>query len=818
MQIQHKHTFAPLDLALENVGRPVFLINEHAQIVYANKIACQTLGFSETELYSLYINDIEPASPMQIWADSLSKIKLSKFKSIESYYITKRKKLLPVEVHSYYFEYQHHDYMLNFVRDISNRDSLKEQLKTSEAKFRTLVEHSPDVIIRYDKNCNRVFINGAYERAFGISADMALGKKPSEAWGKSSMSGVEFEEILHEVMQTGETIEVELEWFDGNENYMAQALRMTPERDGNDVIISVLTYSRDITERNRLRNKLSKNEEAFRTLVEHSPDNITRYDTECHRTYINPKAVKELAVEMDFLLGKTPTEHPGDALSIKLQQKITEVVNTGLYLDFEFLSQDDKTCTHMRMTPEFDTKGNVAHVLAIGRDITEIDQYRQQIHQQAFFDSLTNLPNRALLLDRIKQVATDANRYEYQFGLMLLDLDQFKEINDALGHSIGDLLLCEVAKRLQQCLREYDTVARLGGDEFAILISKVSNSLILSNVADTILKSLVAPFVIEDKELFVSASIGIAIYSGTGTEIDALFKHADSAMYFAKKQGRNNYQFYDTELTTLANKRRMLETALRKAKKNNELELYYQAQIDMPLNKLIGAEALLRWNHPELGLVMPDKFITILEESGLINEVGEWVLHTACKQAVIWNKLHIKNNSQAKPFVVAVNLSTRQFIRNDLAGQIKQILQQTGCQAAWIKLEITESLLLEDNNNVTNILDALSTMGLSISIDDFGTGYSALGYLNRFPVNQIKLDRSFISDTPNNIQKSALVKAMLSIAKALNLDVVAEGVETSENLSYLVSEGCRTGQGYLFCKPMPVDQFDQYIIESNRNN
>jgi diguanylate cyclase (GGDEF)-like protein/PAS domain S-box-containing protein len=811
MYIQDKEKFAPLEIALENVGRPIFLFDKNAQFLYANNKARLALGYNKTELMRLHLDDVDPDYPAHIWSSLVDELKIKQHSLIESQYRAKDGRLFPAEINSYHFVYQHDDYVLAFVRDISNRDSLKEQLRLSETKFRTLVEHSPDVIVRYDKHCKRVFINGAYERAFGLSADSALGKLPSEAWGKSSMPAEEFEAKLRYVMATGEDMEVELEWRDVNNNYMAQALYMTPERDDYGVINSVLTFSRNITERNLLQQKLSKNEEAFRTLVEHSPDSIIRFDTQCRRTYVSPKALKELDCDLDFLLGKTPTEFPDDASAILIEQKVKEVLKTGKYLDFELLNPDNKICTHMRMTPEFDAKKNVTHVLAIGRDITEIDLYRKQIHQQAFFDNLTALPNRALLLDRIAQVAADASRHQFQFGLMILDLDHFKEINDTLGHNIGDLLLCEVAKRLRECVRPYDTVARLGGDEFAILITQIPNSQVLSKIAQIILKNLVLPFVIDNKELFVSISIGIAVYPMNSDEIDGLFKYADSAMYSAKKQGRNNFQFYDKELTLSANKRRLLEVALRKAKQKGELEIYYQPQIDMPLNILIGAEALLRWNHPELGLVTPDKFIPILEESGLITDVGEWVIQAVCRQATIWNNMLTEKNADAKTFVVAVNLSTRQFIRNDLVTQIEQALKNTGCKAAWIKLEITESLLLEDNEDTTATLKTLSDMGLSISIDDFGTGYSALGYLNRFPVNQIKLDRSFICDTPANIQKSALVKAMISIASALNLEVVAEGVETSENSAYLISEGCRLGQGYFFSKPMPLNLFNVYM-------
>jgi diguanylate cyclase (GGDEF)-like protein len=454
------------------------------------------------------------------------------------------------------------------------------------------------------------------------------------------------------------------------------------------------------------------------------------------------------------------------------------------------------------MTPELGADGEIVSVLAVGRDITEIDEYRQSIHHMAFYDALTDLPNRALLTDRIRQTIADASWHGHQFGVMLLDLDRFKEVNDTLGHGVGDLLLRQVAERLLQCVRIYDTVARLGGDEFAILLPQVRESDDLATIARKIIEIFEPMFNVQGKELFISTSIGIALYPGDSTEIDSLFRYADSAMYHAKKLGRNNFQFYSRELTIRSTERMVLESALRKARVNHELELYYQPQVDLATGRIVGAEALLRWNHPEVGLVMPDKFIPVAEEAGLIVNIGEWVLLTACQAAATWNC------GRAKPFKVAVNLSTRQFIQNNLLDSVRGILIETHCEPEWIKLEITESLLLED---ILDILKSFDAMGLAISIADFGTGYSALSYLNRFPVSQIKIDRSFVRDIPGNQEKAELVKAMISIAHALNLELVAEGVETQEQAEYLNDHGCLLAQGYLYSKPIPFTQFENLI-------
>jgi diguanylate cyclase (GGDEF)-like protein len=465
-------------------------------------------------------------------------------------------------------------------------------------------------------------------------------------------------------------------------------------------------------------------------------------------------------------------------------------------------------CSHIHLTPELDPKGNVVSILAVGRDITEIDAYRKQIHNLAFFDPLTNLPNRSLLSDCIRQTVDDTSCHGHQFGLMMIDLDRFKEINDTLGHSIGNQILREAAQRLQGCVRICDTVARLGGDEFAILLPKIYSGLDLETIACKILVAFNHPFIVDGRELFVSGSIGIALYPDDSADIETLFSYADSAMYHAKQQGRNNYQFFSANLTEKAVWRMSIENDLRKAQERNELELHYQPQVELESGKIIGAEALLRWNHSKKGLIAPDKFISVAEETGLIVGIGEWVLLSACQAAVAWNA------NREIPLCIAVNLSTRQFIRNDLVGTVQRILQETACNPSWIKLEITESLLLEDSTEIATMLDTFNSMGHAISIDDFGTGYSALSYLNRFPVSQIKIDRSFVKDIPNDHDKTELVKVMISISQVLKMELVAEGVETREQADCLLANGCGIVQGYLFGKPMPYAAFEKLMANS----
>ncbi|HEX5338225.1 MAG TPA: EAL domain-containing protein [Gallionella sp.] len=565
----------------------------------------------------------------------------------------------------------------------------------------------------------------------------------------------------------------------------------------------------EITERKHAEEALNLQEQELRSLLENTPDAIARFDKDCRCIYANHRMLEDLNLSWAQASGKLPSELPGGESAIAYEERIRRVLSEGSREDFELTlknRQGKQVVNHVRLTPEFGIGGGIVSVLAVGRDITETHEYRQSVHRMTFYDALTDLPNRALLIDRIGHTMADSS-WSRRFGLMMLDLDRFKEINDTLGHDVGDRLLREVAARLLQCVRVYDTVARLGGDEFAILLPQVRESDDLVTVARKIVESFVPPFNIADKELFISASIGIAIYPGDSVEIDALFKYADSAMYHAKKMGRNNFQFYSRELTELSAGKMMLESALRKARKNGELELYYQPQVELASGRIVSAEALLRWHHPKLGLVCPDRFIPLSEETGLIVGIGEWVLHAACQTAAAWNR------ARPEPFRIAVNLSMRQFMQNDLLATVRGVLQETQCNPEWLKLEITESLLLEDGSDALGTLKVFDDMGLDISIDDFGTGYSALSYLSRFPVSQLKIDRSFVRDIPENQEKSELVKAIISIAQALNLELVAEGVETMVQADYLNRHGCLLAQGYLYGKPMPQAEFEALLAE-----
>lgn len=454
---------------------------------------------------------------------------------------------------------------------------------------------------------------------------------------------------------------------------------------------------------------------------------------------------------------------------------------------------------------EYNTDGSPARVRAVMQDITELKSFQRQLHEVSFFDSLTQLPNRALFVDRFHQALSDANWHRHCLGVMVLDLDRFKQINDSLGHGVGDELLKQTAARLKEVLRDYDTVARLGGDEFAIILPEVRQATDLGVIAAKVVKAFAAPFSLRGRNVVVTTSLGVASFPDDGKNVDELLQYADAALYHAKATGRNSFQFYSKELTQHASERLSIETDLRLAVQQGQLELYYQPKWDLASGALVGAEALMRWNHPTRGMVPPDKFINIAEETGLIDEMGAWALRTACAAASHWN------NRRATPLKIAVNLSPRQFASPGFVDTVRSVLAHTGCEPEWIELEITESLLLDARSNIRSMLEALASTGLTIAIDDFGTGYSALSYLTRFPVQTLKIDRSFVRELPGDRGSAELVKAIVSLAGSLHMTLVAEGVETDGQAVHLRDMGCQMAQGFLFAKPLPLAQFEALI-------
>ncbi len=430
-----------------------------------------------------------------------------------------------------------------------------------------------------------------------------------------------------------------------------------------------------------------------------------------------------------------------------------------------------------------------------------------EMEHLAYHDALTGLPNRPLFMDRLILALAQATRSNQKLAVFFLDLDRFKDINDSLGHSTGDSLLKAVAERIRRCIREGDTVARFGGDEFTLLIPRVDHVEDAAKIAQKILETLKIPFSIFDHELFVTTSIGISMYPTDGGDPETLLRNADSAMYRAKDQGRDNYQLYAPAMNARALERLALENMLRKALSHRELVLYYQPVADMRTKSIVGVEALIRWQHPERGLVSPAHFISIAETSGLIIPIGDWVLRTACRQTKLWQK-RIDHE-----LTVAVNLSARQFQQPNLTEEIAEVLEETGLDPGCLELEITESSAMQNAENTIYTLRELKALGVRIAMDDFGTGYSSLSYLKRFPIDILKLDQSFVREITTDASDAAIATAVIAMAHSLNLKVIGEGVETEEQFAFLQRQKCDYIQGYLFSPPQSAETLEAYLLE-----
>ena len=453
------------------------------------------------------------------------------------------------------------------------------------------------------------------------------------------------------------------------------------------------------------------------------------------------------------------------------------------------------------VTPVHDPRsGAVTHFVGVQYDITEIKRYQEELEHQANHDALTGLANRNLLRDRLQQSLALAHRYERPFSLAFIDLDNFKLINDSLGHDIGDRLLKIVAERLVTCVREGDTVARLGGDEFVLLVTEQERDDSVYRIVQRVMAAISQPFVIDKREFKVTCSVGIASFPRDGEDADTLLRNADTAMYRAKDLGRNTFQLYSSEMNANFGERLTLETDLWNALERDEFVLHYQPKVALKTGRIIGMEALLRWRHPVSGMIPPGKFIPVAEESSLIVQIGKWVIREACRQNQAWQ------DDGLRYVPIAVNISARQLHDKDLVETVRTTLESTRLRAEYLEIELTESAVMLNADETINTMALLRGMDVRISLDDFGTGYSSLSYLKRFPVTGLKIDQSFVRDIANDPDDAAIVRAIIVVAQALMLDVTAEGVETVEQLEFLKAHGCGEAQGYYFARPVPASE------------
>lgn len=673
----------------------------------------------------------------------------------------------------------------------------KKNALESQQYLRTLIDNFPFMVWLKDTDSRLLAANTAYANMVGVSSTEDLIGKTDFDFFPHDLAQ-QYVDGDKEAMKSKSPIGVVLPITNAEgESYWIESYKSSLISDG--LVVGSLGYARDVTENIR-------REHEYQSLVENSPNSIVKFDKDCKRTFLNDKYAKHFESQVDWLLGCTPKEIPGGNIGEAYETKIRKVFQTGKsqHIDIRWDTKDGKErVIHTILAPEFDAQHQVEAVIAVGQDVTESYENQDRIQNLAYFDSLTQLPNRAFFLDKLNECIKKPAQKEPSFVLFMLDLDGFKSVNDLLGHADGDLLLCEAARRIKSCLRLSDTVARLGGDEFAVIAPRIRDTNNAMTIANKMLSVFKKPIVISGKELFITVSIGIATFPYNTQLASDLIKYADIAMYHAKNNGKNNFQLYSPEMSQESIERIDIESALRHAIALKEFELHYQPQVDMRTNKLVGVEALLRWNRNKNEMIPPDKFIGIAEDSGFIIDIGKWVIQQAFDDAVKWN-YHKKN-----PITIAINLSSRQFIHNNLLSSIIEALSVSNCDPNWITLEITESLLLNNKPETRDCLIELDKMGFKISLDDFGTGYSALSYLNKFPVDEIKIDKSFVQGIVDDSGHASVVQAIISMGKSLGKDIVAEGVETAEQAKLILEMGAHIAQGYFYSKPT---KFENIVI------
>ena len=681
----------------------------------------------------------------------------------------------------------------------------KDELRKSEARYRAVVNTASDAIITITPDGIIHSFNRGAEHIFGYRAEEVIGQLFTlimpERFREQCMLGLRRYLETHESRVIGGTTELIGLRNDGGEFPVELSLGEVQE-DGDRLFAAII---RDITERKRSEEALRQLSRQNEMVLNSAGEGIFGLDLQGKTTFINPAAARMTGWDIDELSGQRlhdflhhskpdGTPYPSE------ECPIYAVFKTGATLsrDNEVFWRKDGTHFPVEYVSTPIVEGDkILGAVVTFKDITERKALEKKLQYQAFHDPLTDLPNRALFMDRLGHALARAGQQASEVAVLFTDLDNFKVINDSLGHKAGDQLLVAVAERLKACLRPVDTVARLGGDEFTLLLEGVTGVSDAARVAERIAQELRAPFALEAQEVFATTSTGIAVSSSAQGQPTDLLRHADLAMYRAKSKGKACYEVFEPSMSIDALERLELETELRRALGREEFRVYYQPEILLESGDIVGMEALVRWEHPEHGLLLPQEFLPIAEESNLIMPIGQWVLREACKQLRTWQEKYPNN----APLVMSVNLSTREFFQPSL---IAEILRETGVDPRTLQLEITEGAVAYDNaQNANNTLWNLKTLGVQLAIDDFGMGYSSLSYLKRFPVDLLKIDRSFVRELGKDLKDTKIVAAIIHLARALDLKVIAEGVETAEQVEQLRKMECDMVQGSYFSKPLP---------------
>jgi len=704
--------------------------------------------------------------------------------------------------------------------DIHDIKVSQAQLEDKERQLRQVIDSVPTPMVYVDAENRYQYVNNAFLEYIGLPAERVVGATVREVLGEERWAAIA---PSIERVRRGETISVErfVRFADGRARWMT--VRLTP-RMAEGKYLGYHSTTSDIHEQKMVEEELRRANSVLSAHFDNTPLAVIEWDTSLNIVRWSGQAESIFGWQASEALGRTLSgwrlvfEEDEQAVSSMVRRLVEGEERHATLLYRNYRKDGSVIWVEWHNSALRGEDGRVISILSLAQDVSSRIQAEERLQYMATHDGLTGLPNSVLLNDRLTAALSRAHRAKRRVGVMFLDLDHFKDVNDTLGHRVGDSLLKELSNRIRGALRQTDVLARISGDEFVVVLEDLPDDGAHERVARKILEEVRRPFQIEGNEIHVSGSLGLALHPEDGLDAETLLKNADAAMYHAKELGRNAYRLFSSELAARRAERLHIEAALRRALRGNELELHYQPIIDIETGEVRRAEALLRWHDPERGLTLPSGFIPLADETGLGHAVGHWVLDAACKQARAWRDAGIGD------ICIGVNLSAGQVRDTTMVSDLRRTLARTGCEPQWLQFEITETSMVRDVEGASVVLAKLRTLGVRVAIDDFGTGFSSLSHLRHLPVDVLKIDKAFVADIDATGRKkrdaaggAAIVSAVIGLARGLGLDVVAEGVERPAQLEFLRREGCRGGQGYLFCKPLPASQFEAWLKEHEAN-
>ncbi|MEX3956626.1 EAL domain-containing protein [Trinickia sp. EG282A] len=783
---------------------------ETLSFLAANDAAVEQYGYSESELLSMTIREIHPPDELARLDSYLGRTSATPRRGRVMAGVWRHRRrdgsLLSADISNHVLSFMGRPAMFVLADDVTDQIKAEAEAQRSNQMLETVIDNIPQRIFWKDRESRYLGCNMAFARDAGLAyPEQVIGKTDYDMPWKSMadslqradreivVTGVpkmnlEFEVVVEGVLRAGITSKIPLTNGDGTVIGVLGSYTDTTDRKRSDLALRLQSRALDasvnaivITGPAEGGHVIEYANPAFKRITGYEPAEVIGHDS---------RLLQRDDREQDGLVAIRE--------GLAANREVSAVLRNYRKDGALFWNQ-------LYVAPVPDTDGRITHHIGVINDVTELIRYQEQLEYQANYDSLTRLPNRILLRERLQQSMARG----IELAVVFVDLDGFKNVNDSLGHSVGDRLLGVVAERLARTVQAGDTVARHGGDEFVIVLTELVGDGALVKWMERVRAVISEPVMLDGTELYVGCSMGASLFPQDGEDVETLLKKADLAMYRAKDMGRNTFQLYQPEMNTSVGARLNLERRLRRALRDGEFLLHYQPQVDIGTGRIVGMEALVRWHDPEVGLVPPSAFIPVAEESGLIGPLSEWVLREACRQNKAWQ------DEGLPPARVSVNLSARQFQQRDIAKLVMSILEETGLEPRYLELELTESTIMRNAEEAVIMLNELHALGIGLAIDDFGTGYSSLSYLKRFPVDRLKIDRSFVSDIGDSSDDETITSAIIALAHSLDLQVIAEGVETAAQLDFLKARACHEMQGYYFARPMPQDAIPQ-LLERDR--